>query len=156
MKQWHHWHHRLNGHGFGWTLGVGDGQGGLACCGSWSRKELDTTERLNWTKQNWHFSSDVCMPSHFSCVWLFATHQSPRSMGFSRQEHWSELPFYPPRDLPDAGIEPTSPTSQADSLSLAPPGRPSLWIHDPYSLWVDSPQKPCKRLLRGIHLVAMS
>ena len=45
------WHHRLNGHGFGWTLGVGDGQGGLACCGSWGRKELDTElfERLNWT-----------------------------------------------------------------------------------------------------------
>ena len=38
------WHHRLNGHGFGWTPGVGDGQGGLACCGSWGRKELDTTE----------------------------------------------------------------------------------------------------------------
>ena len=32
---------------FGWTLGVGDGQGGLACCGSWGRKELDMTERLN-------------------------------------------------------------------------------------------------------------
>ena len=44
------WHHRLNGHGFGWTLGVGDGQGGLACCGSWSHKELDTTEWLNWTE----------------------------------------------------------------------------------------------------------
>ena len=43
------WHHRLNGHEFGWTLGVGDGQGGLACCNSWSRKESDTTERLNWT-----------------------------------------------------------------------------------------------------------
>ena len=41
------WHHQLNGHGFGWTLGVGDRQGGLACCGSWGRKELDTTERLN-------------------------------------------------------------------------------------------------------------
>ena len=41
------WHHRLNGHGFEWTLGVGDGQGGLACCGSWVRKESDTTERLN-------------------------------------------------------------------------------------------------------------
>ena len=40
-------HHRLNGHGFGWTLGVGDGQGGLACCDSWGRKESDTTERLN-------------------------------------------------------------------------------------------------------------
>ena len=45
MVGWHHW---LNGHGFGWTLGVGDGQGGLACCGLWGRKELDTTERLNW------------------------------------------------------------------------------------------------------------
>ena len=44
------WHHRLDGHGFGWTLGVGDGQGGLACWGSWGRKELDTTERLNWTE----------------------------------------------------------------------------------------------------------
>ena len=41
------WHHRLNGHGFGWTPGVGDGQGGLACCGSWGRKESDTTEWLN-------------------------------------------------------------------------------------------------------------
>ena len=41
------WHHRLNGHGFGWTLGVSDGQGGLACCGSWGHKELDTNERLN-------------------------------------------------------------------------------------------------------------
>ena len=43
------WHHQLDGHGFGWTLGVGDGQGGLACCGSWARKESDVTERLNWT-----------------------------------------------------------------------------------------------------------
>ena len=41
------WHHRLNGHWFGWTPGVGDGQGGLVCCGSWSRKESDTSERLN-------------------------------------------------------------------------------------------------------------
>ena len=41
------WYHRLDGHGFGWTLGVNDGQGGLVCCGSWGCKELDTTERLN-------------------------------------------------------------------------------------------------------------
>ena len=41
------WYHRLNGHGFGWTPGVGDGQGGLACCGPWGRKESDTTELLN-------------------------------------------------------------------------------------------------------------
>ena len=38
------WHHRHNGHGFGWTLGGGVGQGGLACCGSWGRKESDMTE----------------------------------------------------------------------------------------------------------------
>ena len=38
------WHHRLNGHRFGWTLGVGDGQGGLGCCSSWGHKESDTTE----------------------------------------------------------------------------------------------------------------
>ena len=44
------WHHRLNGHGFGWTPGVGNGQGGLACCSSWGHGEWDTTE-LNWTEQ---------------------------------------------------------------------------------------------------------
>ena len=41
------WDHRLEGHGSGWTLGVGDGQGGLVCCSSWGRRESDTTERLN-------------------------------------------------------------------------------------------------------------
>ena len=41
------WHHRHNRHEFGWTLGVGDGQGGQACCGSWGLKESDTTEQLN-------------------------------------------------------------------------------------------------------------
>ena len=41
------WHHQLDGLGFVWTLGVGDGQGGLACFSSWGRKELDKTEQLN-------------------------------------------------------------------------------------------------------------
>ena len=44
------WQHGLDGHGFGWTLGVGDGQGGLACCSSWGRKESDMSEQLNWTE----------------------------------------------------------------------------------------------------------
>ena len=48
------WHHRLYGHEFEWTPGVGDGQRGLACCNSWGRKESDTTERLNWTE--WLYS----------------------------------------------------------------------------------------------------
>ena len=67
MVGWHHW---LNGHGFGWTPGVGEGQRGLACCSSWGRKELDTTEQLNWTEarlalqflsyKNWDQSSLLC------------------------------------------------------------------------------------------------
>ena len=38
------WHHRLNGHGFGWTPGVSGGQGGLVCCGPWGRKDSDMTD----------------------------------------------------------------------------------------------------------------
>ena len=45
------WHHGLNGRESEWTLGVGDGQGGLACCDTWGRKESDTTEQLNWTER---------------------------------------------------------------------------------------------------------
>ena len=44
------WHHWLDGRGFGWTPGVGDGQGGLVCCGSWGCKESDTTDWMNWTE----------------------------------------------------------------------------------------------------------
>ena len=44
------WNHRLNGHEFGWTPGIGDGQGGLACCHLWGRKESDTTEGLKVTE----------------------------------------------------------------------------------------------------------
>ena len=47
------WHHRLNGHGFGWTPEVGDGQEGLASYGSWGHKEPDTAEWLNWAELNW-------------------------------------------------------------------------------------------------------
>ena len=46
------WHHRLNGHEFGWILGIGDGQEGLECCSSWGCKQSDTTERLTWTELN--------------------------------------------------------------------------------------------------------
>ena len=62
-----------------------------------------------------------------SRVQLFATpwtvaYQAPPSMGFSRQEYWSGLPFPSPGDLPDPGIEPRSPTFQADALTSEPPG----------------------------------
>ena len=51
------WHHRLTGCEFEWSLGVSDGQEGLACCDSWGRKESDTTEWLKWTELNWWFIS---------------------------------------------------------------------------------------------------
>ena len=53
-------------------------------------------------------------------------HQAPLSMGFSRQEYWSGLPFPSPGDLPDTGIEPGSPALQADSLSTELRGKPPL------------------------------
>ena len=60
------WHHQLNGHGFGWTLGFGDGQVGLACCASWGHKESDTTEQLNWTELKTPVFS---WPGLFSTLW---------------------------------------------------------------------------------------
>ena len=72
------WHHQLNGHGFGCTPGVGNGQGGLVCCGSWGHKESDMTEWLNWTEphrngskvflislfimQSWHLNWIMWLP----------------------------------------------------------------------------------------------
>ena len=58
----------------------------------------------------------------FGILWTVA-HQAPLSMGFSRQEYWSGLPFPPPGDLPDPGIEPRSPALQADALPSEPPGK---------------------------------
>ena len=60
MAGWHHW---LDRHEFEWTPGVGDGQGGLACCDSWGRKESDTTEWLNWTELNVFFGE--------MSIWVF-------------------------------------------------------------------------------------
>ena len=66
MAAWHHW---LDGHGFEWTLGVGDGQGTLACCNSWGCKEPDTTEWLNWTELNCDLKSPriTGCPPHLRC-----------------------------------------------------------------------------------------
>ena len=59
----------------------------------------------------------------FETPWTVA-HQAPLSMGFSRQEYWSGLPFPSPGDLPNPGIEPWSPALQADALTSEPPGKP--------------------------------
>ena len=71
MAGWHHW---LNGHESGWTPGVGDGQRGLACCDSWGCKELDMTERLNWTElisSSWIDPLNIIQCSSLSLVIFF-------------------------------------------------------------------------------------
>ena len=59
----------------------------------------------------------------FATPWTVA-HQAPLSMGFSRQEYWSGLPFPSPGNLPYPGIEPRSPALQVDALTSEPPGKP--------------------------------
>ena len=87
-----------------------------------------------FTQTHVHRVSDAVQPSHsllspsspnvnFTVPWTVA-HQALLSMGFSRQESWSELPFPSPGELPDPGIEPGSPTLQADSLPSEPPEKP--------------------------------
>ena len=67
------------------------------------------------------------MSDSFVTLWTVA-HQAPLSMGFSRQEYWSGLPFPSPGDLPDPGTEPMSPSWQADSLPLSH-GKPLEYFH---------------------------
>ena len=89
MVGWHHW---LNGHGFGWTPGVGDGQGGLVCCSSWGRKESDMTEWLNWTELKvimlWPIT--IAAVLKFCCILRFlkaAPGQWLKASGRLRQAH---------------------------------------------------------------------
>ena len=70
MVGWHHW---LIGHEFGWTPGVGDGQGSLACCSAWGQKESDMTEQLNWTE--WYAIREknsilLCYPCWKCKTWI--------------------------------------------------------------------------------------
>ena len=67
----------------------------------------------------------------FATPWTVAR-QAPLSMGFSRQEYWSGLPFPSRGDIPDPGIEPGSPVFQADALTSEPPGKPKLLYKPPF------------------------
>ena len=71
------WHHGLDGREFEWTPGDGDEQGGLACCSSWGRKELDMTEPLKWTELNWWLTSALpvsCFNLPLSIFFLIYDH----------------------------------------------------------------------------------
>jgi len=73
------WHHRLEGHEFEWTPGVGDGQRGLVCCNSWGHKESNTTEQLNWTESKLvptsSFPPLLCITLYFFS-WYYFPHNA--------------------------------------------------------------------------------
>ena len=73
---------------------------------------------LEWVKVKLLSGVRLCDPMDSSL------HQAPPSMGFSRQEYWSGLPFPSPGNLPNPGIKPSSPTLQVDSLPAEPQGKP--------------------------------
>ena len=77
-------------------------------------------------------------------------------MGFSRQEYWSGLPFPSPGDLPDPGIEPRSPTLQADALTSEPPGKPIKSCQFPCNTSIFPIQKPSGEYQFVQHLQAVS
>ena len=77
------WHHQLDGNESVWTLGVGDGQGGLACCDSWGHKESDRTEWLNWTEVKWIGRERETLfhsVSHLSWEWRGGGHCRSRNL----------------------------------------------------------------------------
>ena len=85
-------------------------------------------------------------------------HQAPLSMGFSRQEYWSGLPFPSPGVLPDPGIEPGSPALQADSLPAEPQGSPRIleWVAFPFSKGIFLTQESNRGLLHGRRILYQS
>ena len=107
-----------------------------------SQRDWNHSWVSGWKKQD---SSDKV--KSLSRVWLFATPwtvacQPPPSMGFSRREYWSGLPFPSPVDLPDPGIDPGSPALEADALTSEPPGKQSIGLRN--SLFCGSFLQPRK------------
>ena len=85
------------------------------------------------TVKGFSVANEAVKAKPLSCVRLFVTlwteaYQVPPSVGFSRQEYWSGLPFPSPEDLPAPGIEPRSPALQADTLTSESPGKPHISI----------------------------
>ena len=83
------WHHRLDGHEFEQALGVGDGQGSLACCSPWYHKESDTSEQLNWTELG-------CSPPSSPVYGIFQARilewvAMPSSRGSSWPRYWTPI-----------------------------------------------------------------
>ena len=100
---------------------------------AWAEEFLATVPQgspslTSWCYGTWQYIASEKVKVLVTCVWLFAipwvvANQAPLSVEFSRQEYGIGLPFPTPGDLPNLGIEPRSPASQADSLPTEPPGK---------------------------------
>ena len=146
--RWDIWiHHRLDGHEFEQALGVGDGQGSLASCSPWVRKESDMTEQLNWLKQKLEYTTQRVSPkvnyqfnsvqslSHvrlFANPWI-AAHRAPLSITNS----WSSL-----RLTSIESVMPSSHLILCHPLLLLPPIPPSISLFQ----WVNSSHEVAKVL----------
>ena len=96
-------------HKFGWTLGVGDGQGGLPCCGLWGCKESHTTEQLNWTELNWKGWLEKSIDTWVCCPILVYCQQCTRGNchfdGLLTNMSWSHSSFSLPQHFCDLEIQ---------------------------------------------------
>ena len=99
MARWHHW---FNGRESEWTPGVGDRQGGLACCDSWGCKELDTTEQLNWTELSIYILVIYLMWfasiffTSMACHFIFLNHLQGESFNFDEIQYIFFFSFIAP------------------------------------------------------------
>ena len=96
MVGWHHW---LDGHEFGWTPGVGDGQGGLLCCSSWGCKESDMTEWLNWTELKMLVAYSYII---FSISWFILLREWNSQLRFMLNNLWYFITGY--RKYPTSSV----------------------------------------------------
>ena len=98
MAGWHHW---FDGRESGWTPGVGDGQGGLVCCDSWGREELDTTEQLNWTELSVASGSMLIHCPPLALANLEAKHRGNTEPKLGKRAQWKvHRPWVPSLALP--------------------------------------------------------
>ena len=126
------WHHRLNGHEFEWTPGVGDGQGGLECCSPWGHKKWDLTEQLNWVKVK---VAQQCLTLCDSVGCRLAG-SSLHVILQARILEWE--PFPSPGYLLNPRIKPRCPALQVDSIPSEPPGKKgsnSFWFARSYTVY---------------------
>ena len=126
------WHHQLDGRESEWTLGVGDGQGGLACCDSWGRKELDTTERLNWTELRQKLKGASMRRSIRDwggaglAQWSFSTAQVPEQI----QSTWPSDFLRATSFWTGGGVSQRNPAKK--DLALVSPGFLTLWVRSSF------------------------